>query len=82
MGAGRRADDHWYEPISVTVSPLSRLCPPGWTGIVVISDTAIATAPARETARYVQQALSGLAVASLTGLLSWLESAPPGAHYR
>ncbi len=23
-----------------------------------------------------------MAVASLTGLLSWLESAPPGAHYR
>ena len=54
--------------ISVTVSPLSRLCPPGWTGIVVISDAAIATAPDHETARHVQQALSGLAVASLTDL--------------
>ncbi len=54
--------------VSVTVSPLSHLCPPGWTGIVVIGDTAIATAPDHETARHVQQALSGLAVASVTDL--------------
>jgi hypothetical protein len=52
----------------VTVSPLSRLCPPGWAGIVVIGDAVIATAPDHETARHVEQALSGLAVASLTDL--------------
>jgi GNAT superfamily N-acetyltransferase len=54
--------------ISVTVSPLSRLCPPGWAGIVVIGDAVIATAPDHETARHVEQALGGLAVASLTDL--------------
>ena len=27
------------------VSPTSRLCPPGWAGLVVIADEAIATVP-------------------------------------
>ena len=52
--------------ISVAVSPRSRLCPPGWAGIVVIGDAAIATAPDHETACLVGQALSGLPAASLT----------------
>lgn len=51
---------------SVAVSPGSRLCPPGWAGIVVIGDAAIATAPDQETARQLRQALSGLPMASLT----------------
>jgi len=54
--------------LRVTVSPLSRLCPPGWAGIVVIGDAVIATAPDRVTAQHVEQALGGLAVASLTDL--------------
>ena len=54
--------------ISVTVSPLSRLCPAGWAGIVVIGDAVIATAPDHETARHVEQSLGGLAVVSLTDL--------------
>ena len=53
--------------ISVAVSPRSYLCPPGWVGIVVIGDAALATAPDPETARLGGQALSGLPAASLTG---------------
>jgi hypothetical protein len=52
--------------ISVAVSPRSYLCPPGWTGVVVIDDAGIATAPDHVTARRVQQALSDLPTASLT----------------
>jgi RimJ/RimL family protein N-acetyltransferase len=53
--------------ISVAVSPRSNLCPPGWAGIVVMGDAALATAPDHETARVVEQALGGLPAASLTG---------------
>jgi RimJ/RimL family protein N-acetyltransferase len=53
--------------VSVVVSPRSYLCPPGWAGIVVLGDAALATAPDHETARFVEQALSGLPAASLTG---------------
>jgi RimJ/RimL family protein N-acetyltransferase len=53
--------------ISVAVPPRSCLCPPGWAGIVVIGDAALATAPDDETARLVGQSLSGLPAASLTG---------------
>jgi RimJ/RimL family protein N-acetyltransferase len=53
--------------LNVAVSPRSRLCPPGWAGIVVIGDAALATAPDHETARLVGQALGGLPAASLTG---------------
>ncbi len=58
--------------VSVAVSPRSYLCPPGWAGIVVIGDAALATAPDQGTARLVGQALSGLPAASLTdiGVLS------------
>ena len=52
--------------LSVTVSPRSYLCPPGWAGIVVLGGAALATAPDHDTARVVGQALSGLPAASLT----------------
>jgi hypothetical protein len=39
--------------VRVAVSPESRLCPPGWTGIVVIDGAAIATAPDPRTAQAV-----------------------------
>jgi RimJ/RimL family protein N-acetyltransferase len=52
--------------LRAAVSPNSRLCPPGWVGIVVIADAVIATAPTPSTARAVQQALGTLPVASLT----------------
>ena len=53
--------------IGVAVLPRSSLCSPGWVGIVVIGDAALATAPDRETARLVRTGLSGLPAASLTG---------------
>ncbi len=53
--------------ISVAVAPRSYLCPPGWAGIVVMGDAALATAPDHEAARLIEQALSGLPAASLTG---------------
>lgn len=53
--------------VSVVVSPGSYLCPPGWAGIVVLGAAALATAPDHETARFVEQALSGLPAAALTG---------------
>jgi RimJ/RimL family protein N-acetyltransferase len=52
--------------MSIAVSPRSYLCPPGWAGIVVLGGAALATAPDSETARLVEQALSGLPAASLT----------------
>ena len=53
--------------VSVTASPGSRLCPPGWAGIVVIGGAALATAPDHDTARLVEQALSDVPPASLAG---------------
>jgi GNAT superfamily N-acetyltransferase len=53
--------------ISIAVSPRSRLCPPGWIGIVVIGDAALATAPDHQTARLAGQVLRGLPAASLAG---------------
>jgi hypothetical protein len=50
------------------VSPQSRLCPPGWVGLVVIADAAIATVPDADTAQIMQQALSRVPAASLTDL--------------
>jgi RimJ/RimL family protein N-acetyltransferase len=51
----------------VTVAPDSRLCSPGWAGIVVIEGAALATAPDQETAWLIEQALGGLAADALTG---------------
>ena len=53
--------------ISVAVAPRSSVCPPGWAGIVVIGDAVLATAPDHRTALAVEQALSGLPAAWLTG---------------
>jgi hypothetical protein len=52
--------------LHVAVSAESRLCPPGWVGIVVIADAVIATAPTPGLVRAVQEALGTLPVASLT----------------
>lgn len=52
--------------LHVAVSPDSRLCPPGWVGIVVIADEVLATAPTPGIAHTVQQALGTLPAASLT----------------
>jgi RimJ/RimL family protein N-acetyltransferase len=58
--------------MSVAVVPRSYLCPPGWAGIVVLGSAALATAPDHDTARFIEQALSGQPAASLTdtGVLS------------
>ena len=52
--------------MSVAVVPRSYLCPPGWAGIVVLGSAALATAPDHDTARFIEQALSGQPAASLT----------------
>jgi RimJ/RimL family protein N-acetyltransferase len=52
--------------VSVAVAPESRLCSPGWAGIVVIEGAALATAPDQETACLIEQALGGLAADALT----------------
>jgi len=36
--------------ISIVISPLSRMCPPGWVGLVLLSDSGIGTAPDQATA--------------------------------
>ena len=50
----------------VTVSPGSRLCPPGWAGIVSLGDTVIATAPDDRGAETLRRALRGLPAAATT----------------
>ena len=52
--------------VRIAMSPHSRLCPAGWVGVVVIADAAIATAPGPALARTVQEAVGGLAPASVT----------------
>jgi hypothetical protein len=52
--------------VRVVVSPGSALCPPGWAGIVVLGDAALATAPDADTARLIEQALGDVPAASLT----------------
>ncbi len=50
----------------MAVAPESRLCSPGWAGIVVIGGAPLATAPDQETACLIEHALSGLAADALT----------------
>ncbi|MGY0459091.1 GNAT family N-acetyltransferase [Kitasatospora sp. cg17-2] len=52
--------------IDVVVSPGSRICPPGWVGIVLLGGAAIVTAPSREAADRVRVAVAGLPVDRLT----------------
>ena len=66
--------------VSAAVSPGSRLCPPGWAGIVVLDDAALATAPDPDTARILEDALSGVPAASLTDDRI-LRSRLPGAEF-
>jgi GNAT superfamily N-acetyltransferase len=65
--------------VNVAVSSRPYLGPPGWAGLVVLGGTVLATAPDRDTARIVEQALDGLPVASLAeaGVLA---SRLPGAE--
>ncbi|MET8148854.1 GNAT family N-acetyltransferase [Actinoplanes sp. NPDC049668] len=52
--------------VEVAVSPRSSLCPPGWVGIVVVGNAAIATAPDGNAAELVRQALNSLPAAART----------------
>ncbi|PRY57370.1 GNAT family N-acetyltransferase [Glycomyces artemisiae] len=52
--------------VQVVASPGSKMCPPGWVGIVVLGDAAIATVPTEDALKPVQEALSSISVASLT----------------
>jgi hypothetical protein len=52
--------------VSVAVAPASLLCPPGWTGIVVIGNAAIATVAEESQLAVVREALQGLPLTALT----------------
>ncbi|MCX5124824.1 GNAT family N-acetyltransferase [Streptomyces sp. NBC_00347] len=52
--------------LSVVASPGSQLSPPSWTGIVVLGDAAIVTAPTTAAAQLLRRALTALPVGSLT----------------
>ncbi|WP_329321559.1 GNAT family N-acetyltransferase [Streptomyces sp. NBC_01262] len=44
--------------ISVVASPASRLCPPGWVGLVLLADSGIGTTPDQEAADTVRELLA------------------------
>jgi GNAT superfamily N-acetyltransferase len=50
----------------VAVSSTSRLCPPGWAGIVVLGGRVVATAPEETSAETLRRGLAGLTAAELT----------------
>lgn len=52
--------------VRVVASPESQMCPPSWTGIVVLGDAAIATVPTEDAVVPVQNALSRIATESLS----------------
>ncbi|MBU2670127.1 GNAT family N-acetyltransferase [Actinoplanes bogorensis] len=52
--------------VEVVVSPKSLLCPPGWVGIVVVGDGAIATAPDGAAAGMMERALADLDVSAMS----------------
>ncbi|MGW1270855.1 GNAT family N-acetyltransferase [Streptomyces sp. NPDC002491] len=52
--------------LTVVTSPESGLCPPSWTGIVLLGDAAIATVPTEGAARTFRHALAAVSAGSLT----------------
>ena len=56
------------EGVTVVVSPASSLCPPGWSGIVVVGDAGIATAPDEDAARALRRALRTLPAPAATDI--------------
>ncbi|MCI3221378.1 GNAT family N-acetyltransferase [Streptomyces sp. NP-1717] len=52
-------------PTAVVIAPGSRLCPPGWAGIVRIGDAAVVTAPDARGAEALRGAVRELAYAEL-----------------
>jgi hypothetical protein len=52
--------------VSVVVSPSSRLCPPGWCGVVTLGPSAIATVPTASLKPVVEAALGHLPTSDMT----------------
>ena len=52
--------------VSLGVNAQSRICPPGWAGIVVLGDAAIVTVPAPGAERELRRALAGVPANRLT----------------
>jgi len=50
--------------VNLGVNAGSRICPPGWAGIVVLGDAAIVTAPDAQAERELRRALAGVPVAA------------------
>jgi hypothetical protein len=66
--------------VRVIENPASRLCPPGWAGIVRLHDSTLATAPTDAAARFLQQTLDPTALPVLDQLgpaqLAYLSKLP------
>jgi predicted GNAT family acetyltransferase len=54
--------------VRVIENPASRLCPPGWAGIVRLEDSVLATAPTSEAAQLLQRTLDPAALPVLDQL--------------
>ena len=52
--------------VNLGVNARSRICPPGWAGIVLLGNAAIVTAPAAGAERDLRRALSGVPMDQLT----------------
>lgn len=50
---------------AVAVSPESRMCPPGWVGVVLLGGSAVVAAPSRAAAARIAEAFSTLTVEEL-----------------
>ena len=57
-------------PIRVVKSPTSRLCPPGWVGIVRVGQATLITIPDESLSSLLADACEGLAIETLTDELS------------
>lgn len=56
--------------VNVAVAPASKLCPPGWCGIITIADGTLATAPDQAQASALQHTLGSLPTAQHTDAAS------------
>ncbi|MEV4541236.1 hypothetical protein [Micromonospora echinaurantiaca] len=77
-----RAQDLWVhlagvptsfpaDGVRVVVAADSRLCPPGWAGVVVLGDAGLATAPDAATARFLRDSLAGRPARAAVGAQRW-----------
>lgn len=60
------ADTRVRAPLTVAVSPNSRVCPPGWCGIVHLDGRTLATAPTEELADALHRSLASVEPAAHT----------------